>query len=79
MSRKLSCVMVVLALVVGGLAVVSSPIDARGCAPDPNPDRGRDTFCTVDCGPCTFAVCTPGGRCPWTCEPIPNCVPPQVR
>ena len=77
MVRRLMCMVVVVAFALGVVALVSSPIDARGCKGDPNPDHGVDRSCTIDCPPCSFAVCTPGGRCPWTCEPIPDCVPPQ--
>ena len=77
MIRKLVCAVVVLVVALGLVALISSPIDARGCKPDPNPDHGRDHFCIIDCPPCTFTVCTPGGRCPFTCEPIPDCTPPQ--
>ena len=74
MIRKLVCAAAVIAVLVGVLALASTPVNARGCKPDPNPN-GKDG-CSIHCPPCTVVVCTPGGRCPYGCEPIPDCVPP---
>jgi hypothetical protein len=71
--RKLVCAVALLAVFAGVSVLTISPVDARGCNPDPNPDKGRG--CSIHCPPCTTVVCTPGGRCPFSCEPVPGCTP----
>ena len=72
--RKLACAVALLAVLGGMLALAAAPVGAGSCKPDPNPDQGRDR-CSIHCPPCTVLVCTTGGKCPWACEPIPDCVP----
>jgi hypothetical protein len=73
MARKLVSALLVAVVVLGIAALISTPVGARGCKPDPNPN-GRD-HCSIRCAPCYQLVCIHGGRCPYLCAPIPGCTP----
>ena len=72
--KRLLCAVMLAAAVSGALAL-SEPATPGPCGPKPGERRG---ICQPPrCPVCTQPVCDPAHNhaCPWSCVPIPDCVP----
>jgi hypothetical protein len=77
MLRQLLAGLVVAAAMTGALAL-SEPVALGRCGDNRGDEMGRGRTCFPPRCPdaCYRVVCDPSlGRCPWRCEPIPDCVP----